>query len=136
MRRLPHAWYVPCIPVLASGCYFWLPFVPEAQNVGPTIDRSSPAEGEPLRMTSETVVVFITVIDPNDPEKLEYFWYIDNLGQQGVAMPVTGNSIYGSQLTLQRNELYDGRTLQVLVSDSFGERDDRSWLIEVPPEGP
>ena len=118
----------------AGGCFFWLPFVPEAQNVAPTIERSDPPPGTPVVMNTETVVVFVVVEDDNDPESLEYIWTVEGLGEQGVAQPINTGTVYGSRLTLQRNEVYDGRTLRCWVYDSFGESDDRDWIISVPEE--
>lgn len=132
------AWHVFCIPaLLSSGCYFWLPLVEEQPNEPPEIRESYPAEGERLDLDLPEVIVYVRVVDKNDPEELSYQWEVNGLGEEGRTEPLAaGSNIYGSRLTLPRDTLYDGRELQVTVVDSFGDSDQRSWLIVVPEEAP
>jgi len=117
-----------------AGCPFFLPFIRVEQNVSPSIDYSSPAADQALVMDLEQYTAFIVVKDPDDTE-LTYIWSIDNFGVQGGATPLISGGL-GSQITISRNAGYDGHDLSVIVYDSAGGSDQRSWRIEIPESTP
>ncbi len=104
----------------------------EEINSPPRITASYPAEGEVFTLDLPENTAFILVRDDNDPYALEYRWTIENLGTQGTAVPLQGNNEQGSKLVLGRDDVYDGRTLEVRVTDGFGVAVTREWLLDIP----
>lgn len=115
---------------MMMGCPFFLPFIEVEQNVPPTIDFSSPGDGDTLVIQTEQYTAFVLVQDPDDTE-LTYSWSIEGFGDQPGAVPVQSEGLRGSQFTITRKTEYDGRELTVIVYDPAGESDMRSWPIQV-----
>jgi hypothetical protein len=126
-------WHASCILFGTSGCYYFLPLAEEQPNVPPVITDSFPSSGDPWVLEPGVNTAFVRVLDENDADRLEYFWTVTNLGEQGTATPITGNE-NGSWLTLEGDPLYDGRVLRCRVIDSFGESDEAEWPLSVPWE--
>ena len=126
-------WHASCMLFPASGCYYFLPLAEEQPNVPPLITDSFPAAGDPWVLEPGVNTAFVRVQDENDADRLEYFWTVTNLGEQGTATPITGNE-NGSWLTLPGDPLYDGRVLRCRVIDSFGDSDEAEWPLSVPWE--
>lgn len=131
-KRLFGAWHVLCItfgPML-HGCYFFLPFVEVTRNVAPTIDFSSPAEGEPLRFQGPQETAFVFAQD-EDGDALSFVWTLEGYGIRPEAVPFQSGELQGSQLSLQQDMDFDGRELTVSVYDPAGASARRSWVIEI-----
>lgn len=130
-------WHAACMSIGLSGCYFWLPLVEEPMNVPPTITASYPAEGETWVLEPGLNKAFVRVQDPDDGHaaRLEYFWTVGRFGEQGTAVPITGNEV-GSWLHLIADEKYDGSILTLRVTDPQGGADDIRWELSVPEEAP
>lgn len=124
-------WRASCLTLCSalSGCYFFLPFIEDTQNVPPVIDVSSPAEGGDLVFQGEQYTAFVIALD-DDGDTLSFVWTIEGHGIQANAEPFQSSGLQGSQLQLQRQADYDGRTLSVNVYDPSGESARRSWIID------
>jgi hypothetical protein len=105
-------------------------------NEPPEIISSDPDEGEPLVIDLPQIKVFVVVLDPNDGEALDYRWTVSGLDEVGTAEPFGGNNYHGSRLTLDQNPLYDGRSLRVQITDTYGDTTARDWEISVPEAEP
>jgi hypothetical protein len=123
-------WHMACILPLCAGCYFWPPLEVESLNDPPEIQTSDPPLGEALVIDIPQVIAFVVVTDES-PDDLEYTWTISGLGDQGTAVPMLGNNVYGSKLTLQRDPVYDGRILRCRVTDSAQLSAEMEWEITV-----
>ena len=115
-----------------AGCFYPGPIVAEDVNKPPELRASYPEAGEPLILDLPQKAAFVFVYDANDPLELEFRWTITGFGVQGQAVPVTGDNEQGSQLLVLRDEAYDGRTLSVRVTDSYGAAENFEWPIVVP----
>ncbi len=126
------AWHVLCIAIspMLHGCYFFLPFVEVTRNVAPTIDFSSPAEGEPLRFQGPQETAFVFAQD-EDGDALSFVWTLEGYGVRPEAVPFQSGELQGSQLSLQQDLDFDGRELTVSVYDPAGASARRSWVIEI-----
>ncbi len=113
-----------------TGCPFVLPFIEVDLNVPPTIEHSSPGEGETLVIDTPQYTAFVIARDPDDTE-LSFFWEISDLGVQPNATPLQDGTLLGSQLTVEAKADYDGHTLTVFVIDPQGATTQRSWPITV-----
>ncbi len=118
------------LPML-SGCYFFLPFIEVTQNVPPTIDLSSPADGSDLVFRGEQETAFVIALD-EDGDSLSFVWTIEGHGEQPYAVQFQSEGLQGSQLTLVREADFDDRVLSVSVYDPQGDSARRSWTIDVP----
>ena len=112
-----------------TGCPFALPFIQVEQNVPPSIIHSNPPADQDLVMQLPQYPAFVVVTD--DDTDLNYVWSIDHFGAQGGATPLTGGAM-GSQITLTRNDGYNGQHLTVFVFDPAGASDEQSWKIVIP----
>ncbi|NOY28105.1 MAG: hypothetical protein GXP62_19745 [Oligoflexia bacterium] len=120
---------------MTTGCPFFLPFIEVEQNVPPSIDYSSPGEGDTLEIKTEQYTAFVVAQDPDDTD-LSFFWTIDGYGTQGDAVAIRSGTQIGSQLTISRDQNYDQHILTVIVYDPQGASDQRSWPIEVLEQQP
>lgn len=130
-------WHALCMSTGLSGCYFWFPLVEEPQNVSPTITASYPAPNADWILEPGLNKAFVRVQDPDEghADRLEYFWTLGRYGEQGTAVPITGNEV-GSWLHLTADQKFDGSVLTCRVVDPAGGADDISWTIVVPEESP
>ena len=115
----------------SPGCFYIWPFEEIPANHDPVIQHSTPDEGEDFVLDLPQNKAFVVVTDEDPDDELGYIWSITNLGVQGTAEPFS----WGSQLTLDADPTYDGRTLSVLVRDGAGGSDSRSWKMLVVWEG-
>lgn len=120
---------------MLNGCYFFLPFIEVTQNVPPTIDLSSPADGSDLVFQGEQYTAFVIALD-EDGDSLSFVWTLEGHGEQAYAVPFQSEGFQGSQLTLQREAEYDGRVLSVNVYDPQGDSARRSWTIDLSEGNP
>jgi hypothetical protein len=128
-------WHVICLLFISNtGCLYLQPFEIDEPNMAPTILHSDPAETDFLNMNNDTTTVFVIVQDENDPENLEFHWWISGIGPIGTAEPLTGNGYIGSKLQLPHTPSWNGRTLNCAVYDSFYASAERSWFIQLDGE--
>jgi len=119
-----------CILLWVPGCFVWLPIVEVDPNMPPEITASSPPADATVVVSASGATVFIVVDDPNDPESLIYLWSIHGKGQVPDTPLVTAG-LNGSQVDIAADPDFDGRQLEVWVSDSYGAKDSRSWTLNV-----
>lgn len=127
-------WHAFCFIMMNTGCLYLQPFEIDEPNMAPTILHSDPAETDFLNMNNDTTTVFVIVQDENDPENLEFHWWISGIGPIGTAEPLTGNGYIGSKLQLTHTPSWNGRTLNCAVYDSFYASAERSWFIQLDGE--
>ena len=107
------------------------PFEINEPNMPPVILHSDPAETDFLILNNDSTTVFVVVQDENDPENIEFHWWISGIGPIGTAEPLTGNGYIGSKLMLPHTPSWNGRTLNCAVYDSFYASAERSWFIQL-----
>ncbi len=133
--RALRAWIASCIPILASGCFFYLPLVEERMNQAPVIVSTNPEAGDTIVLSTETTLVWVLVDDEDDdPSELTYLWTMDGEWEMGPVTIINDDPVFGSVLELSREEQYDGRQLRCRVYDSGGGSTEVSWPVEVPAE--
>ncbi len=121
-----------CISPILSGCFFWPPFVEIHPNVAPVIEYSSPEADNVFRIdTQQGGVAWVSVVDDDEGDVMEYLWTINGLGPQGTATSFVSGNYQGSSITLPQDPVYDGRVLTCTVYDAAGASDRRTWTIEV-----
>lgn len=128
-----YRWHIICIPTGLSGCIFPLPLIMETENVPPTIEASSPGEGETLLVDIAVVSPFVVATD-EDGDTLTCLWSIDQFGALGPGEPIPSGDLQGCQLDLVRDSEHDGHTLTVRVFDPSADFAERSWPIDVVEE--
>lgn len=121
-------WHVIC---LSTGCLYLQPFEIEEPNMPPEILHSDPAESDFLYMNTDVTTVFVVVRDENDPESLDFHWWISGVGPIGTAEPLSGNGYIGSKVLLPQTPSWNGRTLNCAVYDSYFSSAERSWFIQM-----
>lgn len=127
-------WYVLCIGLGSSGCYFTFPLVEVEGNVAPVIETARPAEGVELELAGASLDVFVVVLD-EDP--ITCTWAIDG-DERGNGLPLSSGAV-GCKYTLVPGDISNSgsfdtavpHTLYVLVQDPEGLSDDASWPIVV-----
>lgn len=124
-------WYVFCISSLSSGCFFFLPLIPEEDNHAPEIFISVPAEGEDLVIDVAEIKPFVRAEDP-DGDPLVCEWAVDTDGSLGAGDPVSGGN--GCKITLGPDPDYNGHDLYVFVSDPSNDYAERHWKMVIPSE--
>ena len=126
------AWHAVCISPILSGCFFWPPFVEIHPNAAPVIEYSSPEADNVFRIdTQQGGVAWVSVVDDDEGDVMEYLWTINGLGPQGTATSFVSGNYQGSSITLPQDPVYDGRVLTCTVYDAAGASDRRTWTIEV-----
>lgn len=124
-------WHAFCIPLSASGCFFFLPLTPEEDNVAPEILISVPDEGEDLILDRDPWLAYV-IADDEDGDPLVCEWVVDGFGSVGSGDAAVNQGRYGCTLSLPRNPDYDGHTLTVYVIDPYNDFAERSWAIDDP----
>ena len=125
-------WHALCCCWLMSGCFYWHPFEQVYPNAPPQIEFSSPESGEVFRIDSlQGGVAWVSVVDPDEGDVMDYLWTINGLGPQGSAQTFVSGNYQGSSIQLPSDTTLDGRTLTCTVYDQAGASDRRSWSIQV-----
>ena len=103
----------------------------------PTITASYPGRDDVWTLEPGLNKAFVRAFDEDkdDLQRLEFFWTIERLGEQGTAVPITGNEV-GSWLHLQGDTIYSGKTLTCRVVDPSGGASEISWELEFSEEAP
>ena len=96
--------------VLLVGCEAKI----DDSDLPPQIVAAYVDDGAVIRLFDEFTTVWVQVYDEN-PDSLAYAWSVD-----GSALRDTLTN-EGSQVILQKDESYDGATLQCVVSDDSAE---------------
>ena len=126
------SWHALCCSWWVSGCFYWQPFEQVYPNAPPSIEFSSPDEGQVFRIDgTQGGVAWVSVVDPDEDDVMDYLWTINGLGPQGSAQTFVSGNYQGSSIQLPSDPLLDGRTLTCTVYDQAGASARRSWSIEV-----
>jgi len=125
-------WHALCFTWLGSGCFYWQPFEQVYPNAPPSIEFSSPDQGDVFRIDGiQGGVAWVSVVDIDEDDVMDYLWTINGLGPQGSAQTFVSGNYQGSSIQLPSDPLLDGRTLTCTVYDQAGASDRRSWAIEI-----
>ena len=125
-------WYRLCLVACSTGCFYWQPFEQVYPNVAPIIEFSSPDEDDVFRIDgTQGGVAWVSVVDPDEGDVMDYLWTITGLGPQGTAQTFVSGNYQGSSIQLPSDPLLDGRTLTCTVYDQAGASARRSWSISV-----
>ena len=125
-------WHILCCCWFVSGCFYWNPFEQVYPNAPPSIEFSSPERGDVFRIDGlQGGVAWVSVVDPDEGDVMDYLWTINGLGPQGSAQSFVSGNYQGSSIQLPNDATLNGRTLTCTVYDQAGASDRRSWSIEV-----
>lgn len=125
-------WHGYCLLWFSGGCFYWQPFEQVYPNAPPSIEFSSPEQGEVFRIDgTQGGVAWVSVVDPDEGDVMDYLWTINGLGPQGSAQTFVSGNYQGSSIQLANDSSLNGRTLTCTVYDRAGASARRSWSIEV-----
>ena len=87
------SWYRLCLVASSAGCFYWQPFEQVYPNAAPIIEFSSPDQDDVFRIDgTQGGVAWVSVVDPDEGDVMDYLWTITGLGPQGTAQTfVSGN---------------------------------------------
>lgn len=126
-------WHAFC---LTNGCLYIGSLEEVEINDAPAIISSDPPQNEPMLLSQNSNIAFVVVFDQNDPESLVFQWWVQGAGPLGTAEKIIGEdpNVQMSKITLPVEPSWNGRSLNVIVRDSYQDTAQISWQIMLVEE--